>query len=68
MRQYEYGMLYSTDRMYGLEYEFNGTTYKDKDLLSVLNILGDSGWQLITREGNKYILMRQRIPQGRQNL
>lgn len=58
---FQYIRLKSNERMYGRDWEVNGTVIsQSNDVLDVLNQLGEEGWQLAIKESNgSYILQRK---------
>lgn len=67
MKKFEYDMLEIQLGRYGEDYWFKGIRYP-RDFWSVLNMLGDDGWQLSgQRNGGHYIMMREVVQDDSDN-
>lgn len=59
---YKYKYLYGEKDSYGgIKWEFDSKTYQDKDLIQVLNDIGNDGWQLVSKESNTRFIMMKKI-------
>ena len=60
MDKFEYKYLKGRKDRVGIKWEFENTVYEDKTLIDILNVVGDMGWQLVSKETDTELIMMRK--------
>ena len=60
MDKFGYKYLRGRKDRVGIKWEFESTIYEDKRLIDILNVIGDMGWQLVSKETDTELIMMRK--------